>query len=104
MKMYDPKLFDLRDFSGLIIMLNDDEKYWVYYNFLIWKIGNVADLCMHVWLVSWKNVYTIYPYLKSVVWCVILFMRHHPQLVGAQLYRLSPVDTHTVALKPVMGN
>jgi len=27
----------------------------------------------------------------------------YPHLVGAQLCRLSPIDTYTVALKPVMG-
>jgi len=26
-----------------------------------------------------------------------------PHLVGAQLCRLSPIDAHTIALKPVMG-
>jgi len=31
------------------------------------------------------------------------FLPLYPHLVGAQLCRFSPVDAHTVALKPVMG-
>ena len=33
----------------------------------------------------------------------IAFLTTYPHVVGAQLYRMSPVDAHTVALKPIRG-
>jgi len=41
-----------------------------------------------------KNIYAI----VQLPFCYIV-----PHVVGAQLCRLSPVDAHTVALKPLMG-
>jgi len=37
----------------------------------------------------------------TVINCIMMITI--PHLVGEQLYRLSPVDVDTVALKPVMG-
>jgi len=40
---------------------------------------------------------------KESLFFGLLLLRRFPHLIGAQSYRLSTVDAHTVALKPVVG-